>query len=298
MPSVQFQSLVSMMQSRPLGKVATLDQIRSRFEQMTPLLGPPPESVSISSSRVADIPAERFEPRGSPADRVMLYFHGGGYCIGSLNTHRTFCGLLAMAANVQVLSVAYRLAPEHAFPAAVDDAVATYRALTAEGYAPEKIVIGGDSAGGGLALASLVALRDAGDPLPAACVCLSPWTDLAMTGASVDSVAASDPMLSPWQLDTFARRYLNGAEARNPLASPLYANFTGFPPLLIHVGGAEILRDDSIRLAERARSAGVDVTLYLAPDMIHVWHFYAPILPEGRDALTKVGQFVRSRFEV
>jgi len=295
MASVQFESFVSMMRARPISKDATVEEIRTRFERMAPLLGPPPKSVSITRILLAGLEAERFQPENPDGDGVVLFFHGGGYSIGSLNTHRTFCGSLAQACNAVVISVAYRLAPEHAFPCAVDDAVAAYRALLAQGHVPIRIVIAGDSAGGGLALAALIALREAGDALPCAAVCLSPWTDLAVTGASVDSRAAADPMLAPWELHAFARRYLNGSDARNPLASPLYADFAGFPPMLIHVGDAEVLLDDSTRLAHRARAAGVDVTFKLAPEMIHVWHFFSPIIPEGRDALAEVGAYIRAR---
>jgi phosphinothricin tripeptide acetyl hydrolase len=175
--------------------------------------------------------------------------------------------------------------------------MAAYRALRLHGYAANRIIIAGDSAGGGLTLATIAGLRDAGDALPAAGICLSPWTDLANTGASIDSKAPDDPLLAPWELHAFARRYLNGSDPRNSLASPLYGNFEGFPPLLLHVGDAEILRDDSTRLAQRARDAGVEVTFKLEAEMIHVWHFFGALIPEGDAATHEVGAYIRQSLQ-
>lgn len=295
MPSTAFGSLVSMMRSNTVPRDASLEETRDRFERLAPLLGAPPDDVEIVPTTLAGLSAERFTPRGAPADAVVLFLHGGGYCIGSLNTHRAFAARFAQASGTAAVSVDYRLAPEHPFPAAVDDAMAAYRALVREGYAPQRIVIAGDSAGGGLTLAALAALRDSGDALPAAGVCLSPWTDLANTGASIAAKAPGDPMLEPWKLDAFARHYLGECDPRNSLASPLYADYRGFPPLLVHVGDAEILRDDSTRLVQRARDAGVEVTFKLEPEMIHVWHYFAALIPEGEAALNEVGAYVRER---
>lgn len=295
MPSTAFNSLVAMMRARPVNRDATIAELRDRFERMTPLLGAPPSGVKITQEILAGRNAERYTPVSAPGDAVVLFFHGGGYCIGSLTTHRSFVARLAEASRVTWMAFDYRLAPEHRFPGAVDDAVAAYRALRKEGCAANRIVIAGDSAGGGLTLAAIAALRDSGDALPAAGVCLSAWTDLAMTGASIDAKALDDPMLAPWELHGFARHYLNGSDARNSLASPLYADFRGFPPLLTHVGDAEILRDDSARLAQRARDAGVEVTYLLAPEMVHVWHFFAALIPEGEAALQQVGQYVKEK---
>ncbi|MCC6798084.1 MAG: alpha/beta hydrolase [Candidatus Hydrogenedentes bacterium] len=295
MLSTAFNSLVSMMRARPVVRDATIAELRDRFERMTPLLGAPPSGVRITQEILAGRNAERYTPVGAPNDAVVLFFHGGGYCIGSLNTHRSFVARLAEASGVTWIAFDYRLAPEHRFPGAVDDAMAAYRALRREGHTAKRIVIAGDSAGGGLTLAAIAALRDSGDALPVAGVCLSPWTDLAMAGASIDSKAPEDPMLAPWELHAFARHYLNGADARNSLASPLYADYRGFPPLLIHVGDAEILRDDSTRLAQRARDAGVAVTFLLEAELVHVWHFFAALIPEGEDGLRKVGEYVRAK---
>jgi phosphinothricin tripeptide acetyl hydrolase len=194
-----------------------------------------------------------------------------------------------------VLSVDYRLGPEHPHPAAVEDAVAAVRFVRASGVAPGRIAIAGDSAGGGLTLATLLAMRDAGDPAPVAGLCISPWTDLAMTGDALVTKAAEDPMVRAADLRLMAEAYLGGRDARTPLASPLYADLAGLPPLLLQVGSAEILLDDAVRLAERARQAGVDVDLRIWFDMFHVWHAFAQILPEGQQAVDEMAAFLEER---
>lgn len=239
------------------------------------------------------VPGEWIVPPGAEESRVLLYLHGGGYVIGSVNTHRDMVSRIARAAQARALAIDYRLAPEHPFPAAVEDATAAYRWLLASGMPAERIVIAGDSAGGGLTLATLLALRDAGDLLPAAAVCISPWTDLAVTGESMDTKADVDPMIRKAEAIEGAKLYLAGADPKTPLASPLYADLSGLPHLLIQVGTHETLQDDSVRLAERARAAGVDVTLEQWEEMIHVWHFFAFILPEAQQAIDRIGQFVR-----
>jgi acetyl esterase/lipase len=192
------------------------------------------------------------------------------------------------------LGVDYRLAPEHPFPAAVEDATAAYRWLVSRGTDPAHIAIAGDSAGGGLTLATLIALRDAGDPLPAAAACLSPWVDLEGVGASMTSKAAVDPFVRKEMIEFMAQQYLGGRDLRTPLAAPLYADLQGLPPLLIQVGTAEVLLDDATRIAERARAAGVEVSLEVWDDMIHVWQLFAPMLPEGQQAIERIGAFIRA----
>ena len=230
------------------------------------------------------------------ADRAVLYLHGGGYCIGSVNTHRQLACDLSRATGARLLLIDYRLAPEHPFPAALDDATRAYRYLIESGVRPAQSAIAGDSAGGGLTVATLLALRDADGPLPAAGVCLSPWLDLTMGGASMRTKAAVDPMVQRENLQRMAEAYLGGADPRSPLASPLFADLRGLPPLLVHVGSAETLLDDSTGFAERARAAGVDVSIDVWDDMVHVWHAFAFVLPEARQAIDRIGSYLRQRW--
>jgi len=263
------------------------------------------ESMLAGFTLPADMRTERLSAGGVPAawvvapearvDRAVLYLHGGGYVVGSINTHRELAARLSRAARARVLVIDYRLAPEHPYPAAVEDATAAYRWLLAAGTPPQHIVIAGDSAGGGLTVATLVALRDAALPLPAAGVCLSPWVDLEGSGESMTTKAAVDPLVDRERVRKTAAYYLAGQDPRTPLAAPLYANLSGLPPLLIQVGTAETLLDDSTRLAERARKAGVNVTLEPWEDMVHVWQVFAAILPEGQQAIERIGDFIRQR---
>jgi acetyl esterase/lipase len=226
---------------------------------------------------------------------TILYLHGGGYVIGSINTHREMISRLARASGARALAIDYRLAPEHPFPAAVEDATKAYRWLLKQGVPSEKIVVAGDSAGGGLTVATLVALRDAGDRLPAAAVCISPWTDLAITGETMVTKADVDPMIRAEDARGGAARYHGETDPRHPLVSPLYADLSGLPPMLIQVGTSEVLLSDSTRLAERAEEAAVDVTLEPWEEMIHVWHFFAFMLPEGQQAIERIGEYVRAK---
>jgi acetyl esterase/lipase len=230
-------------------------------------------------------------PQSEPG-RLVFYLHGGAYCFGSPAHYRDFLWRVAAAARAEVVCIDYRLAPEHRFPAAIDDSVQAYRGLIRNGTDPRRMAIMGDSAGGGLAFATLLRLRDEGVPLPAAAVGLSPWTDLAATGASIVSNEGNDPMLDAAQSRFFAKTYLGGADARHPYASPLYGDPTGLPPALIQVGSDEILLDDSVRLAHKLRAAGCPVELQVWPRMPHVWQLYARILPEARKALAEAGEFV------
>jgi acetyl esterase/lipase len=225
-------------------------------------------------------------------DRVILYLHGGGYVSGSLLTHRALMGHLSRHANARVLALDYRLAPEHPYPAAIEDAWAAYWWLLGQGYAADRIVVAGDSAGGGLTLALLLALRDAHVPLPAAAICFSPWVDLALTGASLHKNGATD-YINTEILQATAQMYLDGRDPRNPLVSPLYGDLHGLPPLLIQVGSAELLYDDGRRLAQRARRAGVAVQFEAVPGMVHVWQFMYWIEPKARQAVQRAGRFAR-----
>ncbi|MGV2291088.1 alpha/beta hydrolase [Trinickia sp. YCB016] len=225
--------------------------------------------------------------------RTVFYIHGGGYYFCSPQTHRSLVFALAARCGVRTFSLDYRLAPEQPFPAALDDALAAYRHLLAEGTPAGAIVLAGDSAGGGLALATLVALRDAGDPLPAAALLFSPWTDLAATGATIVTNDGLDPMFYGVAIERAAKFYLADTPATHPHASPLYADFAGLPPLFIQAGSTEVLLDDSRRVAEKARAAGVSVDFEIWPNMPHVWQLYAPFVPEARKALDRAAAFVR-----
>jgi acetyl esterase/lipase len=227
------------------------------------------------------------------AGPTVLYCHGGGYYFCSPRTHRSLVFALATRADARIFSLDYRLAPEHRYPAALDDATAAYRRLIAIGIAPESIVIAGDSAGGGLALATLVALRDAGDPLPAGGLLFSPWTDLAAAGASIRSNDSVDPMFCGASIALAAQVYLGDAPATDPYASPVYADLHGLPPLFIMAGSTEVLLDDSQRVADHARAAGVDCEFEVWKKMPHVWPMFAPFIPEANRALEHAAAFVQ-----
>jgi epsilon-lactone hydrolase len=254
-----------------------------------------PAGTRVAPADAAGVPGEWVIPADVAGSRVIMYLHGGAYQLGSPATLRHLVALISVAAQAQAFSVDYRLAPEHPFPAAVDDAVAAYRWLLAAGHDAASIAIAGDSAGGGLALATLIALRDAGNALPAAAVAMSPWTDLMLTGASLRSRADVDVLLKPAGMPQSAALYLAGADPRHPYASPLYADLHGLPPLLIHVGDAEVILDDSTRFAARARAAGVDVTLRIWDEMPHVFHAFAGLLPEADQAVAQIGSWLRER---
>lgn len=239
------------------------------------------------------VPAEWIETPGAAADRAILYLHGGYYLLGSIRMHRAFTGHLAHATGARMLLIEYRLAPEHPFPAALEDALTAYRWLLGQGFSAERLVVAGDSAGGGLALATLLAARAAALPLPAAAVCLCPWTDLACTGESMNKKPAQPFIVEPEVARISAQLYLAGADPRNPLASPLYADLRGLPPLLLQAGGDDTLLDDATRLADRARLAGVAVELQVWPEMVHEWQQFADIVPESKRAIADIGAFVR-----
>lgn len=231
-----------------------------------------------------------------PTAPSMLYVHGGAYVAGSLKSHRGFVSRLAEALGGAVLHLDYRLAPEAPFPAAVDDAVAGYRwLLQQDGIAPATTIVGGDSAGGGLALALLVALRDAGDPLPAAATLISPWTDLTLTGDSATSRAELDVMLTKEELLERAAEYLDGTDPETPLASPLFADLSGLPPLLLQVGDPEVLLDDATRVAARAEAAGTVADLRVWPEVFHVWMAAAGMVPEADEAVAELAEWVQER---
>ena len=272
----------------------TTAERRAQYERAEKVFPTPPE-VKVERVNAPTAPAEWLRPPSAAPGRVVLYLHGGGYVIGSPRSHRHLAAAIAGAAGASALLLDYRLAPEHPFPAAVEDATAAYRWLLDQAIAPERIVIAGDSAGGGLTVATLLALREARVPLPAGGVCISPWVDLTCSGASYVTKADADPIVERSGVEEMARAYLGATPPRTPLASPLFADLRGLPPLLIHVGTDEVLLDDAVQLAERAKAAGVDATLEVYDRMIHVWHWFLPMLDEAQTAVEAIGRFVRSR---
>ena len=271
-----------------------VDKMRDNFVQATKNFATPPADISVTPVDVDGTAAEWLDAPGVDSDRVLLYLHGGGYVIGSIATHRGLTAALSRAAHCRVLALDYRLAPENPYPAAVEDATKAYRWLLAQGYGNGNIAISGDSAGGGLTLATLLSLKASATPLPAAAVPISPWTDMEGSGESMQTKVELDPMVEPGGLMGMARLYMgDSADYRAPTASPLYGDYSGLPPLLIQVGGLETLLDDATRVAASAKAAGVDVNLEIWDEMVHVWHLFAPMLPEGREAITRIGDFVK-----
>ena len=292
MPSQEHETLVQMIQARPTPESPSIEELRAGFETLMSMFQTP-DDVACEPVDAGGVPAEWIAAPGAHEDRVIFYLHGGGYVIGSINTHRELASRLSRESQARALSIDYRLAPENPFPAGLEDATAAYRWLLSTGVEPTRVVVAGDSAGGGLTLATLLALRDAGAPLPAAGVCLSPWTDLEGTGDSARPGAVDDPLVQLEGLVEMGRHYLGGADPRDPLAAPLYADYTGLPPLLIQVGTREILLDDSTRVAERAKQCGVDVTLEPWEGLMHVWQAFGPTVPESQEAVARIGEFIR-----
>jgi len=290
MASPQLQNIIQSLRSQPVRPDVSIEERRAAFEQLSTVF-PVADDVKLEEAGPEGVPGEWITPPGVSGDITIYWLHGGGYMQGSVSTHASMVSLIAQAADARAFAIDYRLAPENPFPAGLDDAVASYRWLLEQGVDPARLVIGGDSAGGGLTLATLQRLREAGDPLPAATVLVSPWTDLEGTGESIKTRRDADPMLDPDDAAIRARDYLPDGDLRDPLVSPLYADFAGLPPMLIQVGDAEVLLDDSTRVYERAEAAGVDVTLEVNDEMIHVFQFFAPMLPEAVAAIERIGEF-------
>jgi len=293
--SPKFHRLVERMRARATTGPKTIEELRAEMEEVGAKFTPP-AGVAFTQVDAGGVPGEWAIPPGAPRDTVILYLHGGGYGVGSIASHRHLVAQIAQAALVGAFSIDYRLAPEHPFPAAVVDAVTATRWLVRQGVRPERMVFAGDSAGGGLAIAACLALRDAGDPLPAALVCMSPLTDLAKEGESMRTKADLDPMVNPASSEGYARRYVGEhGDRKAPLASPLYADLVGLPPVQILVGTWETLLDDSTRFADRARAAGVIVDLQIWDEMIHIWPYFADIIPEGKEAIVRMGDYIREK---
>lgn len=267
----------------PIARQRAWQEQRARF-------APLPRQIACQPVTINDVPGEWIIPPNT-TNGTMLYLHGGAYNLGSVNASRDLIARLSAATRCKTLAIDYRLAPEHPFPAALTDATAVYHWLLTKGISVNRLFLAGDSAGGGLAIATLLALRDGGTPLPAGALCLSPWVDLALTGAAIRDKAAVDPILDAASLARYAAAYAGGAGLTSPYVSPLYADLRGLPPLLIQAGSDEILLDDATRLAQKGRQAGVAVTLRIWDGLFHVFPA-VPFLPETRQALQEAARFV------
>ncbi len=278
----------------PFDARASLEQQRADMEGQGQRARMPPR-VEVESVTVGSMYAEWLRPREAEPESAILYLHGGGYTMGSCDTHRALAARIAAAGKASALMINYRLAPENPFPAALEDVTKAYASLLSDGRLAARTVVIGDSAGGGLAIALAVGLRDLGKPLPAGIVGISPWLDLSMSGETMKTCARSDPLIS-WESSVLqARRYVGKHDPREPLISPLFADVHGLSPLLLQVGEHEVLRSNSVRMAERARAAGVDARLEVWPGMWHVWHAWGSFVPEARRAIKRIGNFVQER---
>ena len=272
----------------------SIPQLRQEAEKSSKLFGKLPKGIEVSPVTIDGLSGEWILPSRARKDRVILYFHGGGYVMGSVQAHRSIVAKFVKGSEVGALLFGYRLAPEHPFPAPLEDSVAAYRWLLAQGVSPSHIVFVGDSAGGGLGLATLIALRDQGIPLPAAVVALSPWTDLKCTGESLRTKAKVDPLTWAESWTIFSKYYVGDNDPTNPWISPLYGNLHGLPPVLIYVGEHEVLLDDSTRFAEKAKDTGVDVTFRVGKGMVHCFPVLAPLFPEAKQAMDEICTFIRT----
>jgi epsilon-lactone hydrolase len=295
MASPEFAAFLNTLRSRPTPAGLSIAELRQRFSTFAGQFVPDSD-LQFEPVEADGVPAEWCIPPDVQSYGTLLFLHGGGYCIASVRDYREFVGRLAKATRRRVLSVEYRLAPEHPFPAALNDAIRAYRWLRVS-KPDQNIVVGGDSAGGGLSMSLLISLRDAGEPLPCGAFLISPSTDLAKEGASMQSRAAVDPIITPETTQRYAKAYAGERSVREPLISPLYADLGNLPPLLILVGDCERLLDDSTRLAQKARHAKTQVTIEVWDEMVHIWPFFASLLPEGRAAIQHVAEFVGERID-
>ena len=295
MASAELQKVLGLLAERPLGQgTPTLQETRDGMEASS---FPATDAATIMPVNANGVPGEWVTVPESDSNRRLLYLHGGGYVIGSAVTHRRLCEGIARAGGCAVLNLDYRLAPEHPFPAAVEDAIEGLKFVQSNGPdgegAAESTFVAGDSAGGGLTLVTLLAARDQGVDQPNAAIGISSWTDLAISGETIQTRADADPLITDSAMvKGMAAQYLGDADAEDPLASPLYADYAGLPPLLLQVGDAEILLSDTTRVTEKARAAGVDVVEEVWDEMFHVWHAFAPMLPEGQAAIDRIGEFI------
>ncbi len=291
MPDAGIEAIRELLRAspRPVG----ISERRARLDALGARYALPPD-VQTERVDANGVPAEWTRTPEAEADRVILFLHGGGYISGSIDSHRHMIAEAGRQARARTLALDYRLAPEHPFPAALEDALSGYRFLLSSGIDPARIALAGESAGGGLAVATLVSLRDEAAPLPGCVWCSSPWVDLEMRGETMASKAEVDPLISKSYLTELASAYLHGADPRNPLVSPIHASLHGLPRMLIQVGAAETLLSDAVRLAAVAGAADVRVSLQIWPEMIHAWDLFHPQLAAGRAALAEVGAFLRA----
>ena len=288
----EIDAVRALLQSRP--RPSSLAERRQRLD-LVAAADPIAPDIQFKPQMIGMLEAEWSLAPGSDTTKTLLFFHGGGYCSGSIQSHRRMVAETGRAARVRTLALGYRLAPESPFPAALDDGLAAFEFLLAQGIPAASIAIGGDSAGGGLTLATMIRLREAGKPLPGCAWLVSPWVDLEMTGASMDEKDAVDPLIYRDYLEELADAYLGGTSAREPLASPLHADLAGLPPILIQVGSAETLLDDAVRIARRLGAVNVATSLEIWPHMIHAWHLWAARLISGRMAIASAGAFINEQ---
>ena len=274
---------------------ADIDKLRSEFEAIGTKMRPA-DGVQVRHANIAGIDCDWLVPDGCDDAPVLYYLHGGAYVMGSPKTHRCMVSHIISRAGMRALLPDYRLAPENPFPASLEDSTSVYRALIKGGVDPTNMAIGGDSAGGNLAMATLLALRDAGDPLPATCFLLSPWLDLAAKGESHETRAKHDPWFRPEDMPEVVRKYCSEYDLKNPLVSPVYADASDLPPTLIQVGDHEILLSDSTRLADNISNAGGEVTLQIWPEMWHVFQFFIGQMPESKKAIKGIAEYLRQQF--
>jgi len=294
MPDPQIAAIRAIIASRP--RASEVPQMRKDYDARGLAYGLPAD-VTVEKVSANGVPSEWTSTPGADASKVILFLHGGGYVIGSLDSHRHLVAEAGRAAGTRTLAIDYRMAPEHPFPAAVEDTVAAYRFLLNSGIAAKNIAIAGDSAGGGLVVGGILAIRDAGLPLPGCAWCISPWVDMEALGASFQDRAATDPTVQAPTIKFMADTYIAGGDKRHPHAAPIYGDLRGLPPIMIQVGAAETLLDDSIQLARAAGIADVPVDLQIWPEMIHVWHSYHPVLDAGKRAIAAGGAFVRTHLQ-
>ncbi len=292
--SPQLDRVIGIMEDIRSNPPADIYEARAVLDQAFAVYQPASD-VTVFEIDADGVPCQWITAPGVPQDRLIIYLHGGAYATCSSTTHKDLISRLSLASGAAALGVDYRMAPEYLFPAAVEDSIAAYNWALGHGFEPGNIVLAGDSAGGGLVVSVLLAARDAALPLPAAGVCFSPWVDLECTGESMSVNDHSDAFIKYEGLFARAQSYLGEADPKHPWASALYADLHGLPPLLIHVGSAETLLDDSTRLAILAKDSGVDVSIKIWDDMVHVWQLFASVLPEGQQSIDESGKFIRSK---